>query len=32
MEEVESGQRQDKEVSSPVALAIERLQGKGKKT
>lgn len=32
MEEVESGQRQGQEVSSPVALAIERLGGKGKKT
>jgi len=32
MEEVESGQRQAQEVSSPVALAIERLGGKEKKT
>jgi N-acetylmuramic acid 6-phosphate etherase len=32
MEEVESGKRQGKEVPSPVALAIEQLQGKGKKT
>ena len=31
MEEVESGQRQSKEVSSPVALAIERLGGKREK-
>jgi len=31
MEEVESGQRQGREVPSPVALAIERLQGKREK-
>ncbi len=31
MEEVESGQQQGQEVPSPVALAIERLQGKRKK-
>ena len=32
MEEVESGQRQGQEVSSPVALAIERLQDKREKS
>ncbi|MFZ2147096.1 MAG: hypothetical protein WAV28_07740 [Sedimentisphaerales bacterium] len=32
MEEVETGQRQGREVPSPVALAIERLQGKGEKS
>jgi len=31
MEEVESGQRQGREVSSPVALAIEQLRGKREK-
>jgi N-acetylmuramic acid 6-phosphate etherase len=32
MEEVESGQRQGQEVPSPVALAIEQLQGKREKS
>jgi len=32
MEEVESGQRQGQEVSLPVALALERLQGKREKS
>jgi N-acetylmuramic acid 6-phosphate etherase len=32
MEEVESGQRQAQEVPSPVALAIEQLQGKREKS
>lgn len=32
MEEVESGQRQGREVPSPVALAIERLRGKREKS
>lgn len=32
MEEVETRQRQGQDVPSPVALAIERLQGKGEKT
>jgi N-acetylmuramic acid 6-phosphate etherase len=32
MEEVESGQRQGQEVPSPVALAIERLRGRGERS
>ncbi len=32
MEEVESGQRQGQEIPSPVALAIEQLQGKREKS
>jgi N-acetylmuramic acid 6-phosphate etherase len=32
MEEIESGQQQGREVSSPVALAIERLRGKREKS